>query len=59
MVMEMADDDDAKVEVSKLRKSVIEELKMHNSFAKVCIVITLLQYCVVLRNVNPHVQQIS
>lgn len=43
MVMEMADDDDAKVEVSKLRKSVIEELKMHNSFAKVCIVITLLQ----------------
>uniref|UniRef100_A0A5B6YU15 Thiaminase-2/PQQC domain-containing protein n=1 Tax=Davidia involucrata TaxID=16924 RepID=A0A5B6YU15_DAVIN len=31
---ECADDDDAKVGISELRKSVLEELKMHDSFAQ-------------------------
>ncbi|XP_031283834.1 bifunctional TH2 protein, mitochondrial-like isoform X2 [Pistacia vera] len=31
---ECADDDDAKLSISELRKSVLEELKMHNSFVK-------------------------
>lgn len=30
-----ADDDDAKVEICQLRKNVLEELKMHNSFVEV------------------------
>lgn len=30
-----ADDDDAKLAISELRKGVLEELKMHNSFVQV------------------------
>ena len=30
-----ADDDDAKLAISKLRRTVLEELKMHNSFVQV------------------------
>lgn len=30
-----ADDDDAKLAISELRKSVLEELKMHDSFVQV------------------------
>lgn len=32
---ECADDDDAKLSISELRKGVLEELKMHDSFVKV------------------------
>ena len=32
---ECADDDDAKISISELRKAVLEELKMHNSFVQV------------------------
>lgn len=32
---ECADDDDAKVAITELRKSVLEELKMHDSFVQV------------------------
>lgn len=32
---ECADDDDAKLGICRLRKSVLEELKMHDSFVKV------------------------
>lgn len=32
---ECCDDDDAKVDFSDLRKSVLEELKMHDSFVQV------------------------
>ena len=32
---ECADDDDAKAAISKLRKGVLEELKMHDSFVQV------------------------
>ncbi|XP_023898756.1 bifunctional TH2 protein, mitochondrial isoform X3 [Quercus suber] len=31
---ECADDDDAKISISELRKAVLEELKMHNSFVQ-------------------------
>lgn len=37
MAEECADDDDAKVGIRKLRKSILEELKMHDSFVQVCI----------------------
>lgn len=32
---ECTDDDDAKLSISELRKSVLEELKLHDSFVKV------------------------
>jgi hypothetical protein len=32
---ECADDDEAKLAISELRKGVLEELKMHNSFVQV------------------------
>jgi hypothetical protein len=32
---ECADDDDAKLSISELRKAVLEELKMHDSFVQV------------------------
>lgn len=32
---ECADDDDAKAAISQLRKDVLEELKMHDSFVQV------------------------
>ena len=35
MAEECADDDDAKAAISKLRKGVLEELKMHDSFVQV------------------------
>ncbi|KAL7249825.1 hypothetical protein ACSBR1_011910 [Camellia fascicularis] len=31
-----ADDDDAKIGISQLRKSLLEKLKMHGSFVKLC-----------------------
>lgn len=37
MAENCSDDDDAKAGIRKLRKSVIEELKMHDSFASVSI----------------------
>lgn len=35
LAAECADDDDDKLAISDLRKSVMEELKMHNSFVQV------------------------
>lgn len=35
LAAECADDDDDKLAISNLRKSVMEELKMHDSFVKV------------------------
>ena len=35
MAEDCADEDDAKVVISKLRKSVLDELKMHDSFVQV------------------------
>lgn len=35
MAEECADDDDAKAAITDLRKAVLEELKMHNSFVQV------------------------
>lgn len=32
---ECADDDDDKIAISELRKNILEELKMHDSFAEV------------------------
>lgn len=32
---ECADDDDAKLAISELRKAVLEELKLHDSFVQV------------------------
>lgn len=37
MAEECADDDDAKVGITELRKSVLVELKMHDSFVQVSI----------------------
>lgn len=37
MAEQCADDDDAKVGINKLRKSVLEELKMHDSSGNVSI----------------------
>lgn len=41
MAEECADDDDAKVGICELRKNVLEELKMHDSFVHVSIDNTL------------------
>jgi len=35
MAEEYADDDEGKVALSELRKGVLEELKLHDSFAQV------------------------
>lgn len=35
LAAECADDDDDKLAISDLRKSVMDELKMHNSFVQV------------------------
>lgn len=45
---EYADDDDAKVSISELRQSVLEELEMHGSFCQVkfsCILLCIALPC--------------